>query len=303
MDPSPNPFNPSVLTVEDCCTKITQLLESAHLHYGHGANNAQSEALWIVSKQLGISPTEALDLGDKPLSAKMTQDAINIAQQRISRREPLAYLLGEAWLMGIPFDCTPQSIIPRSFIAELIVHGELDPWLPADGKVLDLCTGNGSLAILTALHYPDLHITASDLSLPALALAARNVERHHVNNQIDVFHGDLWNALPDTEEDHRFDLIICNPPYVNEASMRALPPEYQAEPREALAGGLNGMDIITRIIAGAADYLNESGALVMEIGNEYEYFHQAFPHIPAIWLEVSAGDQQVCIILAEDLQK
>ncbi|MFM1834117.1 MAG: hypothetical protein RJB52_324, partial [Pseudomonadota bacterium] len=105
------------------------------------------------------------------------------------------------------------------FIAELIVHGELDPWLPADGKVLDLCTGNGSLAILTALHYPDLHITASDLSLPALALAARNVERHHVNNQIDVFHGDLWNALPDTEEDHRFDLIICNPPYVNEASM------------------------------------------------------------------------------------
>ena len=303
MDPSLNSFTPSVLTVEDCCTKITQLLESAHLHYGHGANNAQSEALWIVSKQLGISPTEALDLGDKPLSAKMTQDAINIAQQRISRRETLAYLLGEAWLMGIPFDCTPQSIIPRSFIAELIVHGELDPWLPADGKVLDLCTGNGSLAILTALHYPDLHITASDLSLPALALAARNVERHHVNNQIDVFHGDLWNALPDTEEDHRFDLIICNPPYVNEASMRALPPEYQAEPREALAGGLNGMDIITRIIAGAADYLNERGALVLEIGNEYEYFHQAFPHIPAIWLEVSAGDQQVCVILAEDLQK
>ena len=303
MDPSPNSFTPSVLTVEDCCTKITQLLESAHLHYGHGANNAQSEALWIVSKQLGISPTEALDLGDKPLSAKMAQDAINIAQQRISRREPLAYLLGEAWLMGIPFDCTPQSIIPRSFIAELIVHGELDPWLPADGKVLDLCTGNGSLAILTALHYPDLRITASDLSLPALALAARNVERHHVNNQIDVFHGDLLNALPDTDEDHRFDLIICNPPYVNEASMRALPPEYQAEPREALAGGLNGMDIITRIIAGAADYLNERGALVLEIGNEYEYFHQAFPHIPAIWLEVSAGDQQVCIILAEDLQK
>ena len=303
MDPSPNSFTPSVLTVEGCCTKITQLLESAHLHYGHGANNAQSEALWIVSKQLGISPTEALDLGDKPLSAKMTQDAINIAQQRISRREPLAYLLGEAWLMGIPFDCTPQSIIPRSFIAELIVHGELDPWLPADGKVLDLCTGNGSLAILTALHYPDLRITASDLSLPALALAARNVERHHVNNQIDVFHGDLWNALPDTDEDHRFDLIICNPPYVNEASMCALPPEYQAEPREALAGGLNGMDIITRIIAGAADYLNERGALVLEIGNEYEYFHQAFPHIPAIWLEVSAGEEQVCIILAEDLQK
>ena len=108
MDPSPNSFTPSVLTVESCCTKITQLLESAHLHYGHGASNAQSEALWIVSNQLGISPTKALDLGDKPLSAKMIQDAINIAQQRISRREPLAYLLGEAWLMGIPFDCTTK---------------------------------------------------------------------------------------------------------------------------------------------------------------------------------------------------
>jgi len=272
------------------------------LHYGHGASNAQSEALWIVSKQLNVSPTEVLDLGDTILSPKMVQDALQIAHKRISSREPLAYLLGEAWLMGVPFDCTPQSIIPRSFIAELIVNDALNPWLPADGKVLDLCTGNGSLAILTALHYPDLHIKACDLSMPALALAARNLDRHHLSNHIELLQGDLWDALPDNDEDHRFDLIICNPPYVNETTMRTLPQEYRAEPREALAGGENGMDIIHRIIAGAADYLNERGALVIEIGNEYEHFHEAFAHIPTIWIEVSAGDMQVCLIQAEDLQ-
>ena len=268
----------------------------------HGASNAQSEALWIVSKQLNVSPTEVLDLGDTILSPKMVQDALQITHKRISSREPLAYLLGEAWLMGVPFDCTPQSIIPRSFIAELIVNDALNPWLPADGKVLDLCTGNGSLAILTALHYPDLHIKACDLSMPALALAARNLDRHHLSNHIELLQGDLWDALPDNDEDHRFDLIICNPPYVNETTMRTLPQEYRAEPREALAGGENGMDIIHRIIAGAADYLNERGALVIEIGNEYEHFHEAFAHIPTIWIEVSAGDMQVCLIQAEDLQ-
>jgi ribosomal protein L3 glutamine methyltransferase len=272
------------------------------LYYGHGASNSQSEALWIVSKQLNVSPTEVLDLGDTILSPKMVQDALQITNKRISSREPLAYLLGEAWLMGVPFDCTPQSIIPRSFIAELIVNDALNPWLPADGKVLDLCTGNGSLAILTALHYPDLHIKACDLSMPALALAARNLDRHHLSNHIELLQGDLWDALPDNDEDHRFDLIICNPPYVNETTMRTLPQEYRAEPREALAGGENGMDIIHRIIAGAADYLNERGALVIEIGNEYEHFHEAFAHIPTIWIEVSAGDMQVCLIQAEDLQ-
>ncbi len=303
MGPSPNKPSDTTLTVADCCAEITKRLESADLHYGHGASNAHSEALWIVSKQLGVSPAEAQDLGHTTLSSLMVHDAIQIAQQRISSRQPLAYLLGEAWLMGVPFDCTPQSIIPRSFIAELIVSGALDPWLPADGTVLDLCTGNGSLAILTALHYPDLQIMASDLSLPALALAARNLDRHHLSEQIELLHGNLWDAIPDTNESHSFDLIICNPPYVNEESMHSLPKEYLAEPREALAGGQDGMDLIRKIIARATDYLNERGALVLEIGNEYENFQKAFPHIPAIWMDVSAGDTQVCLIQAEDLPR
>jgi ribosomal protein L3 glutamine methyltransferase len=301
MDPSPSPSNDSAFTVQQCCQKIRALLESADLHYGHGAINAESEALWIVSKQLCQSPAEVLDQGEAVLSAAMVQNALHITHQRIQSRQPLAYLLGEAWLMGVPFECSPQSIVPRSFIAELIVSGVFEPWLPADGKVLDLCTGNGSLAILTALHYPDLHIVASDLSLPALALAARNLDRHQVGEQIELLHGDLWEPI--AERNLRFDVVICNPPYVNEGAMQCLPPEYLAEPRTALAGGQDGMDLIHPIIQSANRYLNERGAFILEIGNEYDHFQRAFPHIPVIWLEVAAGDRHVCLIQAEDLPR
>ena len=205
--------------------------------------------------------------------------------------------------MGVPFFCSEQSIVPRSWIAELIVNGSLESWLPADGKALDLCTGNGSLAILLALSCPDIHVSACDISMPALSLAARNVDRHGLNSQVELLEGDLWNALPEPNEDNLFDLIICNPPYVNANSMNTLPAEYHAEPVLALAGGDDGMDLIRRIIALAADYLSERGAILIEIGNEYENFKKAFPQIPAIWMEVSAGEEQVLLIQAEDLRQ
>ena len=203
--------------------------------------------------------------------------------------------------MGVPFYSNEQSIVPRSWIAELIVNGDLEPWLPADGRALDLCTGNGSLAILLALACPDIQVSACDISLPALALASRNLDRHGLSEQIDLLNGDLWEALPEPNEEDRFDLIICNPPYVNADSMSKLPAECLAEPHLALAGGEDGMDLIRKIIAGAADYLTDRGALLLEIGNEYEHFKNAFPQIPVIWMEVSAGDQQVLLIQAEDL--
>ena len=300
MDPIPIPTNLSVMTIDACCQRVQDVLESADLHYGHGASDAQSEALWIVSKQLEQSPSETLEQLELTISRELSQKALEIAKKRIESRQPLAYLLGEAWLMGVPFDCTPQSIIPRSFIAELIVHESFEPWLPADGQVLDLCTGNGSLAVLMALCYPDLQVTASDLSLPALALAARNLDRHHLSDRIELLHGDLWEPI--AKQDLQFNLIICNPPYVNEQSMQGLPPEYRAEPREALAGGAEGMDLIRQIIASASEYLHERGALVLEIGNEYDHFQKAFGHLSPIWMEVSAGDRQICLIEAEDLR-
>ena len=298
MDPEPS----QALTVNQCIDEVAQQLDSADLHYGHGAVDAQSEALWIVSKQLDLSPTEALDHLEDTISVELQQQAIVVADTRISTRKPLAYILGEAWLMGVPFFCSEQSIVPRSWIAELIVDSSLEPWLPADGKALDLCTGNGSLAILLALSCPDIHVSACDISMPALSIAARNVDRHSLSSQVELLDGDLWDALPEPNEDNLFDLIICNPPYVNTASMNALPAEYHAEPELALAGGNDGMDLIRRIIAHAPDYLSERGALLLEIGNEYENFKRVFPQIPAIWMEVSAGEEQVLLIQAEDLR-
>lgn len=297
MDPAPQ----QSLTLDQCINQIAERLEAADLHYGHGAIDAKSEALWIASKQIGLSPSDALDHLEQVMSTLQVSKALEIAFTRISSRKPLAYILGEAWLMGVPFFSSEQSIIPRSWIAELIVDGSVDSWLPADGKALDLCTGNGSLAILLAMAYPDIHVSACDISLPALAVASRNLDRHGLTSQIELFEGDLWAALPEAHNDNRFDLIICNPPYVNAHSMNTLPAEYHAEPALALAGGNDGMDIIRKIIAGAPDYLSERGAIVIEIGNEYENFKKAFPQIPVIWMEVSAGDQQVLLIQAEDL--
>ena len=298
MDPEPQ----QTLTVNQCIELIAQKLGVANLHYGHGAVDANSEALWLISKQLNLSPTEALDHLEDSITADQQQKAWSIVAERISTRKPLAYILGEAWLMGVPFFCSEQSIVPRSWIAELIVDGSLEPWLPAGGKALDLCTGNGSLAILLALSCPDIHISACDISMPALSVAARNVDRHSLSSQVELLNGDLWDALPEPNEDNLFDLVICNPPYVNTNSMNTLPAEYHAEPALALAGGDDGMNLIRRIIASAPDYLSERGAILIEIGNEYENFKKAFPQIPAIWMEVSAGEEQVLLIQAEDLR-
>ncbi|OIN00175.1 ribosomal protein L3 N(5)-glutamine methyltransferase [Polynucleobacter sp. MWH-Tro8-2-5-gr] len=298
MDPEPS----QAFTVNQCIDQIAQKLEAANLHYGHGAIDAQSEALWIASKQIDLSPAEALEHLEQTLSNDQYQKALAVTEERIASRKPLAYILGEAWLMGVPFFCSEQSIVPRSWIAELIVDGSLEPWLPADGKALDLCTGNGSLAILLALSCPDIHVSACDISMPALSVAARNLDRHGLNSQVELLDGDLWDALPEPNEDNLFDLIICNPPYVNSTSMNALPAEYHAEPTLALAGGDDGMDLIRRIIAQAPDYLSGRGAILIEIGNEYENFKKAFPQIPVIWMEVSAGEEQVLLIQAEDLR-
>ena len=298
MDPAPQ----QSLTLDQCIDQVAKRLEAADLYYGHGAVDAGSEALWIVSKQLDLSPTEALDHLEQVMTAEQIAKALKVTETRISTRKPLAYILGEAWLMGVPFYSSEQSIVPRSWIAELIADGSLESWLPADGKALDLCTGNGSLAILLAMACPDIHVSACDISLPALAVASRNLDRHGLTSQVELFEGDLWDALPEPHDDNRFDLIICNPPYVNTNSMNALPAEYHAEPALALAGGDDGMDLIRKIIDRAPDYLSERGALLIEIGNEYENFKKAFPQIPVIWMEVSAGDEQVLLIQAEDLR-
>ena len=288
-------------TLEFFWQKITNQLDAAGLSYGHGAIDAQSEALWMLATALGFPPEDALEALDTPITADVSEKVHAWVNERITSRKPLAYILGEAWLMGIPFYCDERSIVPRSFIAELIVDGHLEEWLPPNAKVLDLCTGNGSLAILMALSCPDVEVSGADISMQALALAAKNLDRHNLTEQIEIYQGDLLEAVPLPSDEDKFDLIICNPPYVNSESMANLPPEYHAEPEISLAGGTDGMDLVRKIINNAKDYLKPEGALVLEIGNEAKNFTAAFPEIPVTWLEVSAGDDQVLLIQAEDL--
>lgn len=288
-------------TLEIFWQKITNQLDAAGLSYGHGAIDAQSEALWMLATALGFPPEDALEALDTPITADVSKQVHAWVNERITSRKPLAYILGEAWLMGIPFYCDERSIVPRSFIAELIVDGHLEEWLPPNAKVLDLCTGNGSLAILMALSCPDVEVSGADISMQALALAAKNLDRHNLTEQIEIYQGDLLEAVPLPSDEDKFDLIICNPPYVNSESMANLPPEYHAEPEISLAGGTDGMDLVRKIINNAKDYLKPEGALVLEIGNEAKNFTAAFPEIPVTWLEVSAGDDQVLLIQAEDL--
>jgi ribosomal protein L3 glutamine methyltransferase len=288
-------------TLEIVWQQLTNQLDAAGLSYGHGAIDAKSEALWMLSTALGFPPEDALEALDTPITTDISEKVNAWANQRISTRKPLAYILGEAWLMGVPFYCDERSIVPRSFIAELIVDGHLEEWLPPNAKVLDLCTGNGSLAILMALSCPDVEVSGADISMQALALAAKNLDRHNLTEQIELYQGDLLDAVPVPSDEDQLDLIICNPPYVNSESMANLPPEYHAEPEISLAGGTDGMDLIRKIIQNAKDYLKPEGALVLEIGNEAKNFTAAFPEIPVTWLEVSAGDDQVLLIQAEDL--
>ncbi|MEY4698692.1 MAG: hypothetical protein RIR85_112, partial [Pseudomonadota bacterium] len=183
-------------TLEIVWQQLTNQLDSAGLSYGHGAIDAQSEALWMLATALGFPPEDALEALDTPITPDVSEKVNAWVQERIASRKPLAYILGEAWLMGIPFYCDERSIVPRSFIAELIVDGHLEEWLPPNAKVLDLCTGNGSLAILMALSCPDVEVSGCDISMQALSLAAKNLDRHNLNEQIEIYQGDLLEAVP-----------------------------------------------------------------------------------------------------------
>ncbi len=272
-------------------------LASAGVAFGHGTTNAFDEAAWLVLWRLGL-PLDALDEhAERDLTATEQAAVEALVAERIATRQPAAYLTGEAWLQGVPFHVDERVIVPRSFIAELLAEGTIDPWLDeTTHDVLDLCTGNGSLAVLAAMAWPDVRVDAADLSADALAVARLNVERHGLGDRIRLIESDGLTALPGP-----YDLILCNPPYVNAASMATLPPEYQAEPALALAGGADGMDFIRALLRDAPSRLREQGVLVLEIGNEREHFEAAFPRLEAVWLEVSAGADQVLLLTRDAL--
>ncbi len=285
------------MTVIELIEHSAQQLEAAGVGYGHGTTNAFDEAAWLVLWSLKL-PIDDLDsVANQAVSQQNIAGAATILRARIDSRKPAAYLTQEAWLQGVAFYVDERAIVPRSFIAELLADGSIDPWLGAHTRqVLDLCTGNGSLAVLAAMAYPDVQVQAADISTDALAVAQINIDKHALGQRVHTLVSDGLAQCPGP-----YDLVLCNPPYVNSASMQQLPAEYLAEPQIALAGGSDGMDFIRPLLRDLPAKMTPQAVLVLEIGNERAYFEQAFPQLEVMWMDTSAGEDAVVLITREAL--
>ena len=285
-------------TLSGLIAASAERLQQAGVAFGHGTLNAFDEAVWLVLWRLGLPLDTDLDeVAEQAVTPKQQAGCASLIEARIATRKPAAYLTQEAWLQGVSFYIDERAIVPRSLIAEVLADGTIDAWLSDQTKqVLDLCTGNGSLAVLAALAWPEVQVTGADISDDALAVAAINVERHELQERLKLVHSDGLLALPGP-----FDLILCNPPYVCQASMDALPAEYLAEPELALAGGTDGMDFVRQLFKDAPLRMSEQAILVLEIGNEIEHFLAAFPELEVAWLDTSSGNEEVLLITREAL--
>jgi len=286
-------------TLRDLLRHAVTRFNTEGLFFGHGSSNAYDEAAYLLLHSLKLP----LDKLDPFLDARLLPDEIEsllgLIERRCSERLPAAYLTNEAYLGDYRFYVDERVIVPRSYIAELIPEQFqpwiVDPWAVTD--VLELCTGSGCLAIMLADAFPHAKIDAVDLSKEALEVAQRNVDDYQLQQCVSLHESDLYARLPAK----KYDLIVSNPPYVNSESMHFLPAEYRAEPRMALAGGKDGMDIVRRIISGAKERLTSHGVLVIEIGNEYAHAEEAFSELELTWLSTSAGDGSVFLLTAGQL--
>ncbi len=302
--PRPQPqdaaIRPALRTVRDVWRHAISRLNASGASFGHGTLDAADEAAWLVLWCLHL-PLERLDpFLDAALSEPEIDSLLQFIARRCDERVPTAYLTGEAWLRGLRFIADPRALVPRSPMAELLDSEALAPWIASEEvrRVLDLCTGGGSLAIFCARAFAQAQVCASDLSASALALAAENVALHGLASRISLHQGDLFASLAD----ERFELIVCNPPYVNAGAMACLPPEYRHEPASALAGGLDGMDLVRRILREAPRHLMPQGLLLIEIGHEVDHFEAAFPRLECTWLSTEGADRQIALITCEALQ-
>jgi ribosomal protein L3 glutamine methyltransferase len=291
------------MTVIELITAQSARLKQAGVCFGHGTTNAFDESAWLVLWALGL-PLESLETrAQQRLDAAEQAKAEALVTQRIESRQPAAYLTNEAWLQNVPFFVDERVLVPRSYIAELLAdaegEGTLDAWLSErTHRVLDLCTGSGCLAVIAALAYPDIAVDAADLSPPALEVARINFDKHGLAQRIHLLQSDLFANVRGP-----YDLILCNPPYVNSASMNSLPDEYRAEPALALQGGTDGMELIRLIVRDAPHHMTQDAVLVLEIGHERAHFESAFPRLEVAWLETSGGQDQVLLATLESLQR
>ena len=298
------PPEDELLTVRDFLRFAVSRFSAARLSFGHGTGSALDEAAFIILESLALP----IDDINPWLDARLTWSERGLLAGRIERRVvervPAPYLVGRAYIQGIPFVVDERVIVPRSFIAELLVNDSLGPdnlgLLPDPmqvGRVLDLCTGSGCLAIIAAMAFPEAQVDAVDLSPDALEVAALNVVEHDLVDRIALHSGDLFAPLGKA----RYDLIITNPPYVAAGEVEAFPPEYAHEPQMAHLGGDDGLDLVRRILADAAAHLTPDGGLICEIGTGRDFLEAEFPDLPFVWLDTETSEGEVFWLGATDL--
>jgi ribosomal protein L3 glutamine methyltransferase len=286
-------------TLRDLMRFAVSRFHEADVFFGHGTDNARDEAVCLLLHGLRL-PVDQLDpYLDARLTAGERAGALDLIRRRITERLPAAYLTREAWLAEHRFFVDERVIVPRSHIAELL-REQLSPWISdpwAVGRVLDVGTGSGCLAILAAEAFPEAAVDALDLSPDALAVARINVEEYDLENRIRLIESDAFSAIPG----ERYDLILANPPYVDAESMARLPDEYRREPRLALEGGEDGLDLVRLLLAQAARHLKPDGLLIVEIGKHKDALERAFPRLSFVWLDTQAGESLVFLLRRKDL--
>ncbi|PKO84021.1 MAG: 50S ribosomal protein L3 N(5)-glutamine methyltransferase [Betaproteobacteria bacterium HGW-Betaproteobacteria-11] len=288
-----------LITLRDWLRWTVSRFEAAKLCYGHGTDNAWDEAIWLLLAALQLPRDRLEPFLDARLTRDERQHVAKLVEQRIARRLPLAYLLGEAWLGPYRFHVDERVIVPRSYFFELLAEG-FAPWVEdpaAVGSALDLCTGSGCLAILMALAFPQARIDAIDISTAALEVARRNIADYDLADRVQPIASDLFAAVADK----RYDLILSNPPYVTAAAMLALPAEYRHEPALALAAGPDGMDMVRRILHTARGHLNPGGFIAIEVGHNRAEVEAAFPDLNAMWLDTVSSTEKIFLVGYDDL--
>lgn len=288
-------------TPRDLIRHAVTRFNKAKLFFGHGSAEAYDEAAYLTLHTLALPLDRLEPFMDARLQPEEVAEVLAVIERRATSRVPAAYITREAWLGTYNFYVDERVIVPRSYIAELIPN-YFAPWVnDADniGNVLELCTGSGCLAIMLADAFPDAEVDAVDISGDALQVARKNVDTYKLNDRVNLIQSDLYASLPAGK---KYDLIVTNPPYVNSSSMAKLPQEYLHEPQIALDGGADGMDLVRKIIAGAAERLTDEGLLIVEIGNEKEFAEAAFGHLGLTWLTTSQGDDMVFLLTADQLK-
>nr|WP_246389909.1 50S ribosomal protein L3 N(5)-glutamine methyltransferase [Halomonas cerina] len=287
-----------MITLRDCLRWAASEFHLAGLHYGHGTDSAWDEAVALTLGALHLPWNVDPAVLEARLLSMERRRIVGLVRERIVSRQPLPYLLGEAFFAGVPFTVDERVLVPRSPIAELIEHG-FGAWFPDEppARVLDLCTGSGCIGIATALYLPTCEVDLADISEEALAVARQNISRHDVGDRARAVASDLFDGLGG----RRYDLIVSNPPYVDARDLATMPAEFRHEPALALGAGRDGLDIVRRILREARQHLTDIGVLIVEVGNSDHHLEATFPEVPFLWLEFERGGQGVFALTAAEL--